>query len=226
MNSRDAILLKLKASVPGHHDAGFVPQRDAFTEESGKNPLDRYTELALAEGTTLAHVEAHVEAKVEAKSDARETIWEGVQAEVASYLQASGLAPRIVIDSRAPLTESGWSKAGVATVTPPLNADGDILVSDCYGAVAESGAIVISTNDGTAIANDFLAETHIVLLRAERIFPSLADLWQALRIDAGDGPMPREFCLVTGPSRTADLGVPAKMGAHGPARVHVIIVDT
>jgi L-lactate utilization protein LutC len=30
---------------------------------------------------------------------------------------------------------------------------------------------------------------------------------------------------IVGPSRTADLGVPSKLGAHGPGRVHIIIVD-
>jgi L-lactate dehydrogenase complex protein LldG len=113
-------------------------------------------------------------------------------------------------------------------VAPPLQADGDTLLTDCYGAVAESGVLVISSNDGQAIANDFLAETHIVLLRKARIFPALADLWQSLRVESQEeykGLLPREFCLVAGPSRTADLGVPAKMGAHGPARVHVVIVD-
>jgi L-lactate utilization protein LutC len=70
-----------------------------------------------------------------------------------------------------------------------------------------------------------LAETHIILLQVNRIVETLADLWDALRVDAQGGFMPREFCLVTGPSRTADLGVPAKMGAHGPARVHVLLID-
>ena len=208
MNARETILLKLKGSLSGHNDAGFIAQRDVFTEESGKSPLHRYTELALAEGTTVS------------KADS----WTDVPTAVAHYLQVSGLPARIVINSRQPLSEAGWREAGIATSTSPLNADGDILLGDCYGAVAESGAIVISSNS-MAIVNNFLAETHIILLRTENVLPSLAELWQSLRVDAGDGPMPREFCLVTGPSRTADLGVPAKMGAHGPARVHVVIVD-
>jgi L-lactate dehydrogenase complex protein LldG len=62
------------------------------------------------------------------------------------------------------------------------------------------------------------------LLDESRIVPGLADLWASLRAGAGDGFMPREFCLVAGPSRTADLGVPAKLGAHGPSRVHLMLV--
>jgi L-lactate dehydrogenase complex protein LldG len=209
MNSRDSILTKLRASIAGRGDPDFVAQRDAFTEEPDANPLERYIELAEAEATTISSV----------------ADWLDVPDAVARYLQANGLSLRVVIDSQAPVAASAWSDVGVETVTLPLNKDGDAFLSDCYGAVAESGAIVISSNDGTAIANDFLAETHIILLRASWIFLSLADLWQTLRDEAAGGLLPREFCLVTGPSRTADLGVPAKMGAHGPARVHVVIVD-
>jgi L-lactate dehydrogenase complex protein LldG len=207
MNSRDSILTKLRASIAGQGNTGFVAQRDAFTEEPDANPLERYIELAEAEATTISSV----------------ADWSDVPKAVARYLQANGLSLRVVIDSQAPVAD--WQEVGVETVNLPLNKDGDAFLSDCYGAVAESGAIVISSSDGTAIANDFLAETHIILLRARRIFLSLADLWQTLREEAAGGLLPREFCLVTGPSRTADLGVPAKMGAHGPARVHVVIVD-
>jgi L-lactate dehydrogenase complex protein LldG len=173
------------------------------------SPLERYTELAIAECTTVTQVDS--QAKV---PDA-----------IANYLHANHLSLRVVLDSQLPVAVLAWVDSGLELGTLPLNKDGDTLISDCYGAVAESGALVITSNDGVAIANDFLAETHIILLHAGQIFSGLAELWQALRIAAGDKFMPREFCLVTGPSRTADLGVPAKMGAHGPARVHVVIID-
>ena len=63
------------------------------------------------------------------------------------------------------------------------------------------------------------------MLPANRIVPSFEAFWQLLRSEHdGNEVMPREFCFVNGPSRTGDLGLPAKLGAHGPARVHVVIV--
>lgn len=209
MSSREVIFAKLSAATARRPATDFVARRDDFTEESAGTPLERYTELALAEGTTLTQVNG----------------WTDVPGAIVSYLHSNNLCLGVVLDSQMPVAVSAWADNGLVLGAPPLNQDGDTLISDCYGAVSESGAVVISSNDGVAIANDFLAETHIILLRAEQIFSGLAELWQALRIDAGDKFLPREFCLVTGPSRTADLGVPAKMGAHGPARVHVVIVD-
>jgi L-lactate dehydrogenase complex protein LldG len=206
MNSRESILTKLRTASGRHGQRAFVAKADAFTEQGGENLLARYIELARAEGTSISQVAG----------------WDAVPAAISIYIREQGLEPTLVVDSKAPVSGESWTQAGINIASPPLNEDGDIFMSDCFGAIAENGALVISSGDGQSVADNFLAETHIILLRRSQIFQGLADLWQALR-DAAD--MPREFCLVTGPSRTADLGVPARLGAHGPARVHVLVVD-
>jgi L-lactate dehydrogenase complex protein LldG len=37
--------------------------------------------------------------------------------------------------------------------------------------------------------------------------------------------MPRTLNLVTGPSRSGDIEQTILMGAHGPKRLHIILVD-
>ena len=42
----------------------------------------------------------------------------------------------------------------------------------------------------------------------------------------GDGNfMPRTVNLVTGPSRSGDIDKTLFMGAHGPRRLHIVVVD-
>ena len=48
------------------------------------------------------------------------------------------------------------------------------------------------------------------------------DLWERVRA-AGDPP--RTVNLITGPSRSADIGQELRMGAHGPRRLHIVLVD-
>jgi L-lactate dehydrogenase complex protein LldG len=49
---------------------------------------------------------------------------------------------------------------------------------------------------------------------------------RAERQDAVTGSfMPRNVMLVTGPSRSADIEQTLELGAHGPRRLHVILVD-
>jgi len=208
MTARDAIFAKLRQRSVANGRTEFRYARDSFAEVSAAAPLDRFVALAIEESMTVEHLAG----------------LDDVPGAVGRYLRAQHLPEQVVIDTSACLAADAFADSGLKVSMPPLRPDHEVLVSGCLGAVAESGALVISTNDGHAIANDFLAETHIVILRAARLFATLADLWDGMRAEAQGGFMPREFCLVTGPSRTADLGVPAKLGAHGPARVHVLLL--
>ncbi|HMA14603.1 MAG: LUD domain-containing protein, partial [Bacteroidota bacterium] len=46
-----------------------------------------------------------------------------------------------------------------------------------------------------------------------------------LRAELGPGVMPRAVNMVTGPSRTGDIEQTILLGAHGPRRLHVLLVD-
>ncbi len=56
-----------------------------------------------------------------------------------------------------------------------------------------------------------------------QIVRHLEDLWAQLRARL-DG-MPRAVSLITGPSKTADVEQTMQYGAHGPRRLHVILVE-
>jgi len=143
---------------------------------------------------------------------------------VARYLQANGLAPEVCGEVFGMGVES-WRRAGVSWRPSPVRTDGDTCVSQCLALIAENGAAVTSSGEAKAISDEFLAATHIIFATGDQLLGTMAELWQLLGERQQNGQdLPREFCLVTGPSRTADLGLPAKLGAHGPARVHVIYI--
>ena len=56
-----------------------------------------------------------------------------------------------------------------------------------------------------------------------RILPTLEDAFALLRAEHGG--VPRALNIVSGPSRTGDIEQTIVLGAHGPYRVHVVIVD-
>ena len=49
------------------------------------------------------------------------------------------------------------------------------------------------------------------------------EAWDLLRAEVGG--MPRNVMLVTGPSRSADIEQTLELGAHGPRRLHVVLVE-
>jgi L-lactate dehydrogenase complex protein LldG len=71
---------------------------------------------------------------------------------------------------------------------------------------------------------NFLPDTHIVVLQASDIAGDYETLWGRLRERYGAGTMPRTINWITGPSRSADIEQTLILGAHGPRRLHVIVV--
>jgi L-lactate dehydrogenase complex protein LldG len=59
------------------------------------------------------------------------------------------------------------------------------------------------------------------VLHADRIAASYEDAFDRIR---ESGPLPRNIMLVTGPSRSADIEQTLELGAHGPRRLHILII--
>ena len=73
---------------------------------------------------------------------------------------------------------------------------------------------------------NLLSDTAIVVLRASRVVGAYEEAWDLLRAEHRDAAfMPRNMMLVTGPSRSADIESTLELGAHGPRRLHVLLVD-
>ena len=101
--------------------------------------------------------------------------------------------------------------------------DGDqTSVSLAFAGIAETGTLVLLSGPHSPTTLNFLPDTHIVVLRADRIVGAYEDAWDLLRA-RGLG-MPRTVNFITGPSRSADIEQTVQMGAHGPLRLHIVLV--
>ena len=147
-----------------------------------------------------------------------------VPAAVLRYLQTQQLDLRLITTGNAGPPAIDWASAAELDYLPgPVGTDGDTVVTGCYAGVAEAGAIVTLSSSDHPSEFNFLAATHIVIVQASEIVACFEDLWSRLRVDFPDN-WPRMMNFIVGPSRTADLGVPSRLGAHGPARVHIVVV--
>jgi L-lactate dehydrogenase complex protein LldG len=84
--------------------------------------------------------------------------------------------------------------------------------------------MLIASGADNPVTVNFLPETHVVVVRAEDIVGSYEDAWAMIRRRFGEREMPRTVNMISGPSRTGDIGGKLVMGAHGPRRMCVIIV--
>ena len=104
-----------------------------------------------------------------------------------------------------------------------------VCLSTCFGAVAETGSLVVCATSGNALSQNFLSDTHIVILMAADLMPHYEDVWDKVRAaspqtNADKRPYPRDLTFVSGPSCTGDIEMIMEYGAHGPKRLHTIIV--
>lgn len=97
-----------------------------------------------------------------------------------------------------------------------------IGVSAVACAVAETGTLVFASNDQEPASTHLLPETHIAIVRVDQIVHTMEDAFARLR--SQERLMPRALNFVSGPSRTADIEQTIVLGAHGPYRVHLILV--
>lgn len=94
-------------------------------------------------------------------------------------------------------------------------------ITGCMGAIAETGSLLLTTGVDTPNSVSLLPEIHIALVSQADIVPDLESAWLHLQ-SRPDWP-PRGVTLVSGPSRTADIEQQVVIGAHGPARVIVLL---
>ena len=83
--------------------------------------------------------------------------------------------------------------------------------------------MLLSGPDNPTTLN-FLPDNHIVVLAAADIVGDYETAWDRLRAAFGKGRMPRLVNMITGPSRSGDIEQKLLLGAHGPRRLHVVIV--
>lgn len=111
-----------------------------------------------------------------------------------------------------------WSEG---THIGPATGIEETSVTPCLAAVAETGSIALSSDASTPATLNFLPENHIVVLHENQIVAHVDDVFPALR---SADVLPRAVNFVTGPSRTADIEQTLEIGAHGPRRMHVLLL--
>lgn len=116
-----------------------------------------------------------------------------------------------------------WSDGNVQVESRSAIGDDKVGLTGSYCAVAETGTLVLLSGPDHHATTSLLPETHIAVVRRDRIVKTMEEAWQLIRSEVGS--LPRQVAFISGPSRTADIEMTLVYGAHGPFRVHVIIVD-
>jgi L-lactate dehydrogenase complex protein LldG len=117
-----------------------------------------------------------------------------------------------------------WAGAGLGVEARPSHGDDKLGITGAFCALAENGTLMLLSGEDTHATTSLLPENHVAIVPASRIVRTMEDAWDLLRGERSG--LPRQVNFISGPSRTADIEMTLVLGAHGPFRVHVIVVGS
>ncbi len=192
-------------------------------------------ELAAVQTYVAAHprgplppVEDDLVARFRARAEAMQSTTEMVErradvpAAAARYLAAQGLPNTGCVWPA--LAALDWAGAGLALEARGAEDRDAVGVTGVFAALAETGTLMMVSGPDTPAAASLLPETHVAVVPVERIVKHMEDGWARARAELGR--LPRLVNFISGPSRTGDIDQTIVLGAHGPYRVHMILVRT
>lgn len=148
-----------------------------------------------------------------------------VPAEVVSYLARNNLPARAVIAPSPQLEALDWSSQKMLELRRGKAEGSDaVAITPAFAGIAETGTLVMASGPEHPVTLNLLPDTHVVVLRESDIVGGYEDVWQRLRARYGKNLMPRTVNTITGPSRTGDIEQAMELGAHGPRRMHILVV--
>jgi L-lactate dehydrogenase complex protein LldG len=214
MNSRDQILNDVRQRLG----------RNAADTVRAKGEVDAWLGAAAAgpRPVVTGNLLARFIAKSEEQSCTVEQValWQDVPAAAAVYLAARQLPQKA---AGWPLLASHpWQQNGIVFEARGARDDDAVGITGSYCAIAETGTLMLLSGAETPASVSLLPETHIAVVAASRIIAGMEDAWNLLRTELPR--LPRAVNFVSGPSRTGDIEQTIVLGAHGPYRVHVIVV--
>ncbi len=214
MTARDRILARVRRATGGgdrvavavrlgHQQAQAAPV-PAEAQAQGEARITQFIEKAVAVDATVSRLAS----------------LDDLPAALADELRNRNLPAAIRIGTDAAF-ERDWGT--IERTTGPGRLDEPATLSRAHLAMAETGTLVLASGAHNPVTLTFLGETHFVVVRTQDIKAGFEDMWAEWRVRALD---PRTINMVTGPSRSADIGQTLQLGAHGPVALHVFVVDS
>jgi len=200
---------KLEARLK-HPTSNLIPERASLPHAA---QIDLFVRMAEAVSTSISRVKSLAE----------------VPDAVADYLAQHNLPPQFRMSPDASLDAIPWADKPLLEISRGRADPADLVsVTPCFAGIAETGTLMMASGSARPATLNFLPDNHIVVLNAKDIIGTYEEGFARLRAASGNGDggfMPRTVNFITGPSRTADIELTLIMGAHGPRRLHVVLVD-
>ncbi len=125
-----------------------------------------------------------------------------------------------------PALQALLAEAGVSftSTEAEFKAQAAVGLTSCEALVARTGSIVVAPATASGRRLSIYPDQHLVIARPSQV---VAEIGDALRVVQGryGAELPSMLSLTTGPSRTADIEKTLVLGAHGPRRLTLFLLE-
>ena len=214
MSARDAILARVRKATGGEADraagvaarlaAGQTAPVPAQAQRAGAERLEQFIAKAKAADATVSTLASPA----------------ALPAALADELRSRNLPAAIRTGTDPMFRDLDWGT--VERSEGPGRIEEPATLSRAEFAMAEAGTLVLASGPDNPVTLAFLGETHFVVRRHGDLMAGFEDMWAAWRARGLD---PCTVNMVTGPSRSADIGQTLQLGAHGPVALHIFVLD-
>jgi len=219
--SRDAILAKVKASLGERNRADEATRREAVLTRLKAHPQGV---VPASQDGGHGIVAQFIKKATEAAASVETVRRNEVAQAVTKFLRDHNLPQSLRSGDDPRLKNIVWPAGSPQILSGPSDGSDLSGLSHAFGGVSETGTLILLSGPDNPTTVNFLPENHIVLVEASDLEANYEAIWARLRTRTG-GAMPRTVNMVTGPSRSADIEQTLILGAHGPVRLHIIVVQ-
>ena len=100
----------------------------------------------------------------------------------------------------------------------------DLGLTSCEALVARTGSVLVSAATASGRRLSIYPDQHMVLARPSQVVAEIGDALRVMQARYGTA-LPSMVSLTTGPSRTADIEKTLVLGAHGPRRLALFLLE-
>jgi L-lactate dehydrogenase complex protein LldG len=219
MSARDEIFANIRRSL--HVSGADAPRRAAVADRLARSPAGVIPERGRSGLAAFKEEAARAAATLSEVASAAE-----IPAEIARFLREHNLPATLRIGADPRLAGLPWAETALEMSHGASDGHDLNAASVAFAGVAETGTLALVSGGDNPTTLNFLADNHVVVVFAEDVLGDMEGVFARLRATYGAGQAPRTLNFITGPSRSADIEQTLLFGAHGPRRLHIVLVNS